>query len=347
MWRKALGPVEVQPAPAELRLLYDWEHSLYPPQRRIAWIGSAAIHLVVLLVFFVAPPMEVRVRPMPETRIDLSKSTPLIAPRLPQPFELTQKQPNRGKLSKEITLDQLLPRQQDTARRATPPRNVAPPGAPEPAPKAELLPDLGLPAPGTQQALPEIAAPKIPVNERPKLAFETPGADTGTPAAGGTSIIPKAPDPTVAAAIRSSSRKGPGGSTIVTDIMELPAAASLSPTPFKGRAGSSLELLSDPQGVDFKPYLIRVLAAVRRNWFAVIPASVKYGQRGKVTIQFAISREGPVTKLVISLPSGTDSLDRAAVAGISASNPFPPLPAEFKGDQVRLQLSFLYNVPVN
>jgi TonB family protein len=74
---------------------------------------------------------------------------------------------------------------------------------------------------------------------------------------------------------------------------------------------------------------------------------VKYGQRGRVVIQFAIARQGNVPKLVISMPSGTDALDRAAVAGISASNPFPPLPPEFKGDTIRLQLSFLYNMPVN
>ena len=48
-------------------------------------------------------------------------------------------------------------------------------------------------------------------------------------------------------------------------------------------------------------------------------------------------------KLVIVNHSGTDALDRAAVAGISASNPFPPLPAEFKGAQVRLQFNFTYN----
>ena len=35
--------------------------------------------------------------------------------------------------------------------------------------------------------------------------------------------------------------------------------------------------------------------------------------------------------------SGADALDRAAVAGISASVPFPPLPAEFKGDRIILQ----------
>jgi TonB family protein len=97
-------------------------------------------------------------------------------------------------------------------------------------------------------------------------------------------------------------------------------------------------------GVDFWPYLIKVLSSVRRNWFAVIPESANLGRTGRVVIQFAINRDGSVPKLVIAGPSGADALDRAAVAGISASNPFPPLPNEFKGSQVRLQFVFKYNV---
>jgi outer membrane biosynthesis protein TonB len=47
---------------------------------------------------------------------------------------------------------------------------------------------------------------------------------------------------------------------------------------------------------------------------------------------------------VIETPSGVEALDRAAVAGISASVPFPPLPSEFKGSEIRLQFAFKYNV---
>ena len=76
-----------------------------------------------------------------------------------------------------------------------------------------------------------------------------------------------------------------------------------------------------------------------------MPEAARLGRRGKVGIQFAIARNGNVPKLVIVTNSGTDALDRAAVAGISASNPFPPLPTEFKGDQIRLQFNFAYNMP--
>ena len=89
---------------------------------------------------------------------------------------------------------------------------------------------------------------------------------------------------------------------------------------------------------------MQVLGSVRRNWFAVIPESARLGMsRGRVLIQFSVARNGSVPKLVIAGPSGTPPLDRAAVAGISASNPFPPLPVEFTGSDIRLQFTFLYN----
>jgi outer membrane biosynthesis protein TonB len=50
---------------------------------------------------------------------------------------------------------------------------------------------------------------------------------------------------------------------------------------------------------------------------------------------------------VIAEGAGADALDRAAVAAISASVPLPPLPADFKGDQIRLQFAFSYNMPTH
>ncbi len=38
------------------------------------------------------------------------------------------------------------------------------------------------------------------------------------------------------------------------------------------------------------------------------------------------------------------ALDQSAVAAISASNPLPPLPTEFKGDRIVLRMTFMYNM---
>ncbi len=98
-------------------------------------------------------------------------------------------------------------------------------------------------------------------------------------------------------------------------------------------------------GVDFRPYLLQVLAAVRRNWFAVYPEAARLGQRGQVSLEFAIVKQGTVTKVIFSGQSGAKALDQAAVAAISASNPLPPLPTEFKGDRVVFEMTFMYNMP--
>jgi TonB family protein len=123
-----------------------------------------------------------------------------------------------------------------------------------------------------------------------------------------------------------------------------PDLPSIRQPTLPGQTGSSLELQSDAMGVDFKPYLIQILALVKKNWFAVWPESARLGNRGMVQLMFSIDRSGQVPKLVIATPSGSEALDRAAVAGISATVPFPPLPNEFRGQQIRLQLSFKYNV---
>jgi TonB family protein len=103
-------------------------------------------------------------------------------------------------------------------------------------------------------------------------------------------------------------------------------------------------ILSDTRGVDFGPYLARVVFNVRRNWYAVIPVSARLGQKGRVAIVFEILKDGSVPELRLVASSGADPLDRAAIAAIRASNPFPPLPEEFTGPHLVLQFIFLYNM---
>jgi TonB family protein len=103
-------------------------------------------------------------------------------------------------------------------------------------------------------------------------------------------------------------------------------------------------ILSDTRGVDFGPYLARVVWNVRRNWYAVIPVTARLGTKGRVAIVFEILKDGSVPELRLVASSGSDPLDRAAAAAIRASNPFPPLPEEFTGEHLVLQFIFLYNM---
>lgn len=103
-------------------------------------------------------------------------------------------------------------------------------------------------------------------------------------------------------------------------------------------------ILSDTMGVDFGPYLARVVYTVRRNWYAVIPESARLGQKGRVGIVFEILKDGSVPQLRLVASSGFEPLDRAALISIRASNPFPPLPEEFTGNHLVLQFIYLYNL---
>lgn len=111
------------------------------------------------------------------------------------------------------------------------------------------------------------------------------------------------------------------------------------------KAASELDVLSDTMGVDFNPYLQRVLHDVRQNWYNLIPevARAPIMKKGKVSIEFAILKDGRVAGLRYDLSSGDVALDRAAYGGITGSNPFPPLPSEFGGQYLALRFNFYYN----
>jgi TonB family protein len=110
-------------------------------------------------------------------------------------------------------------------------------------------------------------------------------------------------------------------------------------------AVSNLDVLSDTMGVDFAPYLQRVLHDVKVNWYNLIPESARppLMKRGKVSITFAIMKNGTVQGMTLAGPSGDVSLDRAAWGGITNSAPFPGLPGEFRGDYLLLRFNFYYN----
>ena len=105
------------------------------------------------------------------------------------------------------------------------------------------------------------------------------------------------------------------------------------------------EVLSDTQGVDFGPYLSRVLDAVRRNWYNLIPEEARPPllKKGKLSIEFVILPNGKVAGMTLRSPSGDVALDRAAWGGITASVPFAPLPNEFHGPYLALRFHFFYN----
>ncbi len=355
---KSLADSPAQSPPEPEFLLYFDEAPDRGPLVRAALV-SLLFHLLAAVflgtVEFEATPLRGG-----NLHVAMRNVTPLVVP-TDILRELTQKAPQTLEVAREFNVENLVPRPETKKAPAQPavspkPRAGVPapsalPDAPQIAsasPQANSLPPPGF---GVTNEPPPPPPPQIQVQEKPKLTLENvPGAGRGSGNVAGGPSTPRVNIPMPRANMDEAMArvsKRPGGGVVVGDETEsVPSIGqSLGQRPTPGKMGSSLELLSDPQGADFRPYLLRVLTSVRRNWFAVIPESARLGRTGKVVVQFAISKDGKVPKLIIASPSGADPLDRAAVAGISASNPFPPLPDDFKGGEIRLQLVFVYNGP--
>src|SRR5258708_24121915 len=112
----------------------------------------------------------------------------------------------------------------------------------------------------------------------------------------------------------------------------------------KGRQMGNLDVLSDTMGVDFGPYLQRVLHDVKQNWYNLIPESAGM-KKGRLAIEFAIMKDGQVAGMKLGESSGDVALDRPAWGSITASNPFPPLPSDFGGQYLTLRFRFYYLGP--
>jgi len=334
-------------------LLLDWNEATESRRWLRDGLGSVAFHLVLFLAALGVGRLETPVPPNPAQLVEnVRRVTPLYVPR-----DLTQKAPNRDKVSKEVNVEGLKASESRKASPATPPvRNFRPPPearnpTPEPAapaprivepPKIETATNTApvVPPPGAPKAPPP---PQIQAVEKPKLTLENPGQYSTGQRPANSKVAP--PGTSVDEAVRSVAHATTPQNRNFVEEMEtppnIPGTVRMSPSP--AASPGRLELLSDPMGVDFRPYLIRILALVRQNWFAVIPESARLGNRGITQLQFIIDRNGQVPKLVIANTSGSEPLDKAAVAGVSASVPFPPLPQEFKGREIRVQFAFKYN----
>jgi hypothetical protein len=225
-------------------------------------------------------------------------------------------------------------------------REVAPPVIPTPAPPPERpakeLPSAPIPkqndVPPETQLSPKLDAPK------PALKLEAP--DTPQPKAKLQLPTDRSPGQSLQDILKGSRPSGPraigGGGP-------LQGSSGHGGGGGRGTAYGGIEMLTDPEGLDWQSYLQRVYVTVKRNWFSVMPGSVELGEKGIVYLTFKINRDGsvPSDEPIIERNSGKEPLDRAAFSSVRASNPFEPLPAQFKGPYIELRYRYYYNILPN
>jgi TonB family protein len=303
-------------------------------QREAFWI-SVVVHLAIVILVVNSGRLEGLMRKRSVILVspqDLIKEKDLTYLELPPDEQKLTKRPDTNRISdkdriatsKAPQLDRKeLKKILDSAR-------PGPPGSP-----AQSQPAAPAPPAQGPQAQQEQPSPQPPPDQNQVARLQTPPAERPTPnfntgAMSAGSAIEQA------ARAAMSNRGGYGGDN---------GDYGLGQGKQGGEAIGPMDVLSDTMGVDFGPYLARVLHDVRENWYRIIPESARAPlmKKGKVSIEFAILKNGQVAGLQIVGTSGDVALDRAAYGGITASKPFPPLPAEFGGQYLALRFHFYYN----
>ena len=104
------------------------------------------------------------------------------------------------------------------------------------------------------------------------------------------------------------SRRPPGRwPPIVADMVERVEISERTLAKAGPRLSVSFDVLSDTMGVDFGPYLSRVVQNVRANWYNIIPevARPPIMKKGKLSIEFAILKDGKVAGMKLATDRGT------------------------------------------
>jgi TonB family protein len=214
----------------------------------------------------------------------------------------------------------------------------------------ELRKILGSTRPGAPAEQEQPAPPQPPAQQQPAQQAES--------AKGG--LTAPAPDQNQQALLHPPAGPKPSFSTPLSagsaiqqaarEALSHPGGGGGDYGMYQGRQGGTqgdLDILSDTMGVDFDPYMRRLRVAVMRAWEPLIPESARHdGKKGRVTIQFAILKDGTVYGAQIVQSSGDVALDRAAWGAIHNANP-PPLPADFKAPYLEMRGRFYYNPDKN
>lgn len=188
-------------------------------------------------------------------------------------------------------------------------RPQAAPAPPVPAPVAEPLPEPAKARPVIEKKATEKIEPSPKAMPLPKAAKAKP-----TP--------PKAAAP-----------GKPAGPAV-----DLPSAPGL-PSGSSGGSGAALSFGADVAAFDadfpFSYYVQQLVSLIGANWFRPDAPDGSL-----CTVSFRIQRSGQVTDVKVESESGASYYDRAAVRAVYAANPLPPLPTDYRNEQLGVHLRF-------
>jgi hypothetical protein len=203
------------------------------------------------------------------------------------------------------------------------------------------------------RALPEApkaaapAQPTPPVQQATQPTPQAPVQPQPRPAPPVLATIPDAPKPapnfggqqSAGEAIRQATRgasqsRGGAGAESIGGM-----------TPSHIGAGTGVDILSDTMGVNFDPYLKKIMRQIYNTWIPLIPEEARppLNKAGVTQLRFTILPDGRIGGMVLEGSTHDDALNRAAWGSITGVGQFPALPSEFHGPNLELRIHYLVN----
>ena len=247
-----------------------------------------------------------------------------VAKKIPRKPTDVMSDKDRAQQTAKPTLDKKTLEQLQAMRKAGPPAPTEAPPTPQPpqqqpAPQQaqQALPPAPAPQkPPQQQALVDTPTPRPPTPQRPNFGNQTQSAGEA-----------------LREAAREAAQHRSGGGDYGASI----------PVAHQG-VNTGVDVLSDTMGVDFDPYLKKVIREIYNNWIPLIPeeARAPLNKSGETLIRFTILPNGTVGGMHLDGSTHDDALNRAAWGSVNGQQ-FPPLPAEFHGPLLELRIHYMVN----
>ena len=259
------------------------------------------------------------------TYLDMPKDLSKQLPRKPTDV-ISDK--NRTAQTSRPTLDRKTIEQLQAMRKAGAPTPAAPlPKTPEPQPK----PAQSAPQPAPKQ--PQSEAPQQPQPRPPAAPQPQQQALAEAPSKPNFSQPAQSAGDAIRQAARQAAQGGQSGNY-----------GQGIPVEHQG-LNTGVDVLSDTMGVDFSPYLRRILHEIYTTWIPLIPEEARppLNKQGTTLIRFSILPDGHIGSMSLDGSSHDDALNRAAWGSITGVGQFPPLPKEFHGPNLELRIHYLVN----
>jgi TonB family protein len=229
-------------------------------------------------------------------------------------------------------------------------------------PKSKAIPEKSRVQQLDQKTLQRLQEMRRPEPPAPQPAQPAPAQASPTPPT--PQPPPPAPQPTQQSLIEApkpapptrpnfgNPNQSPGDAIrkAAQDAAQNRGSGDYSPGAGSGRQGmgTGVDILSDTQGVDFGPYIRRILGDIRRTWIPLIPEEARppLNKQGETLIRFTILPDGRIAAMNLDGSSQDTAIDRACWGGITGVGQFPPLPANFHGPNLELRIDFYTNKPL-